>query len=45
MWSEEELRDIPDPEPPARTGGRSRATALRGELAQRNAERAAAHPH
>ena len=45
MWSEEELRDIPDPEPPPRTGMRSQVTALRRELAVRNAERAAAHPH
>ena len=47
MWSEEELRDIPEsePEPLVRTGGRSHATALRRDLALRNAERGAAHAH
>ncbi len=43
------MRDVPDPAPdPApspRPGARSRATALRRDLAQRNAERAVAHPH
>ncbi len=41
MWSEEELRDIPDPVPEPRP--RSRATALRRSLADLNA--GTPHPH
>ena len=42
MWSEEELRDIPDP--PALTR-RSLATPLRNDLLTRNHVRARLHPH
>jgi hypothetical protein len=45
MWSEEELRDIPDPPRPRPTGARSLASHLRRELSARNLSRARAHPH
>ena len=44
-WSEEEMREIPEPEPVRRTGAKGLAGALRATLAVRNVERARGMPH
>ena len=45
MWSEEELREIPDAPRRSPTGARSLASTLRHDLLTRNRTRAQSHPH